>query len=241
VIVLTPRLAARIRDDVSPQRVHVIPSGVDPVAFEARRADPFPDAGRPRVVYVGRLSRQKGVDTLLDVAARLRTPGVRVLLVGDGPERRSLERAIRRRGLDDRVRITGFVPHHEIPAVLQHADVLCLPSRYEELGSVLLEAMRAGLPIVASRTGGIPDAVGPAARLVRPEDVLGFAAAIDALLADRAEAGRLAALGADRVAACDWSQLARRVLQVYRVACGRGAVPAADALTPPAAAAGLTG
>lgn len=220
LIALSPRLAALIGDLVPRGRLHVIPSGVDPAAFSADRPDPFPDAGRPRVVFVGRLTRQKGVHTLVEAAARCRTPELRLLLVGDGPERRSLERAVRRRGLAGRVRMTGFRPHREIPAVLRHADLLCLPSHYEELGSVLLEAMQAGVPIVASDTGGIPDAVGPAARLVAPGDPGALAAAIDALLQDRAEAARLAALGAERVRAWDWELLAGRVLDVYRMALG---------------------
>jgi glycogen synthase len=217
VIALTPRLAALVADLVPRDRLHVIPSGVDAAAFAGDPPDPFPDAGRPRVVYAGRLIRQKGVHTLVDAAARSRTPGLCVLLVGDGPERRSLERAIRWRGLGGRVRITGFVPHREIPAVLRHADLLCLPSHYEELGSVLVEGMQAGVPIVASETGGIPDAVGPAARLVAPGDAAALAVALDALLEDRAEAARLAALGAERARAWDWDCLARRVLDVYRL------------------------
>jgi glycogen(starch) synthase len=220
VIALTPRLAARIGASVSGGRLHVIPSGVDAEAFGKDVSDPFPDAGRPRLVFVGRLSRQKGVDTLVDAVARLRTPGVVALFVGDGPERGRLERAVRRRRLDGRIRITGFRPHREIPAVLRHADLLCLPSRYEELGSVLLEAMQAGVPIVASDTGGIPDAVGPAAQLVPAGDSAALATAIDAVLGDRAEAARLAALGTERVREWDWQHLAHRVLDVYRLTRG---------------------
>ena len=220
VIALTPRLAGHLHaDGVAPQRTRVIPSGVAAAAFAGDPpGDPFPHAGHPRVVYVGRLARQKGVHTLVEAAARLRTPGVSVLLVGDGPERSSLEEAIRRHDVGGRVRITGFLPHREIPAVLRHTDVFCLPSVYEELGSALVEAMQAGVPIVASDTGGIRDAVGPAARLVPPGDPAALAAALDAVLADRRESERLAALGTRRVRAWDWERLADQILDVYRVA-----------------------
>jgi glycogen synthase len=182
--------------------------------------DPVPHLGRPRVVYVGRINRQKGVHTLVEAASLVQTPNVQVLLVGDGPGRASLERSIRRRGLGDRIHITGFRPHREVPAFLRHADLFCLPSRYEEFGSVLLDAMQAKVPIVASNTGGIPDAVGPAGRLVPPGDATALAVAIDSLLGDHAEARRLVALGAERVRAHDWERVADRVLGVYRLALG---------------------
>jgi len=219
VISLTSRLAGRLAADGVPrERVHVIPSGVTAAAFAGRAPDPFPASGRPRVVYVGRLAAQKQAETLVEAAARMRTTGVQVIIVGDGVGRPAVEAAIQRHGVGDRVRITGFKPHRDIPAVLRHADVFCLPSRYEELGSALLEAMQAGLPIVASDTGGVREAVGTAARLVTPGDPGAFAHAIDGLLTQRDEAARLARLGRDRMRRFDWEQLAPQVLGVYRLA-----------------------
>jgi glycogen(starch) synthase len=225
VIALTPRLARHMQDDgVRPHRVHVIPSGVATGAFPAAGAsDRFADLGHPRVVFVGRLAPQKGVCTLVEAAARLRTSGVTVLLVGDGPERPVVEAAIRRLGIGDRVRITGFVPHRDIPAILRHADVFCMPSLYEELGTALLEAMHAGLPVVASRSGGIPDATGDAARLVPAADPAALAVALDALLADPGERARLSSLARERARAWDWSRLADRVSDVYLLAIGEQA------------------
>jgi glycogen synthase len=217
VIALTARLAARITDDgVAPERVRVVGSGVTPAAFAGDPPDPFPAVGRPRIVYIGRLARQKGVEALVEAAALMRTSNVRVLVVGDGPRRGALETAIRRHGLAGRVRIAGFRPHREIPAILRHADVVCLPSLYEELGTALLEAMQAGVPIVASDVGGIPDAVGPAGRLVPAGNPAALAAALDALVCDRAEAARLSRLARERVRAWDWDRLAVQILAVYR-------------------------
>jgi glycosyltransferase involved in cell wall biosynthesis len=197
---------------------------VEPRLFAgAEGHDALAGVPRPRVVFVGRLAHQKGVRHLVDAAALLRTPGASVTLVGDGPERRELERRVAERGVADRVRILGFVPHDEVPAVLAATDVLVLPSIYEELGSVLLEGLQAGRPIVASRTGGIPDALGDAGVLVAPGDPRALAAALDALLADPARRAKLSALARERAAAYDWDVLGERVLGVYRLATGAGA------------------
>jgi glycogen(starch) synthase len=214
VIALTPRLAGLLaRAGVAAERIAVIPSGVAaPSAGEP--ADPFPRVPRPRVLFVGRLHRQKGITTLVDAFARLRTTA-RLVVVGDGPERAALLAAIRRHGLAGRVHLVGFVPHRDVPAAMRHADVLALPSVYEELGTALLEAMQAGLPVVASRTGGIPDAVGDAGVLVPAGDAAALAAGVDGLLGDRRAASRLAALGRDRARRFDWDRLARDVVGVY--------------------------
>jgi glycogen(starch) synthase len=141
-----------------------------------------------------------------------------VLLVGDGPERPALEREVGRLGLGDRVRFLGFVPHDRVPAILTHADLLVLPSLYEELGTVLLEAMWVGLPIVASRTGGIPDVIedGINGLLVPPGDPHTLAGAIDRVLGTPDLARRLAEAASQRAKEYDWEVLAERVLKVYR-------------------------
>jgi glycosyltransferase involved in cell wall biosynthesis len=199
---------------VPAERIHVIPSGVIPADFEPARPDPFAHVGRPRVLFLGRLHRQKGAETLFGAVSRMRS-GADVLVVGDGPERSRLEAAVTAAGLGDRVHFAGFRPHHEVASILAHADVFAMPSVYEELGTALLEAMAAGLPIVASDTGGIPGAAGGAARLVPPGDPVALAAALDDLLAHPAEAARLGALARERAADFDWDGLADQVLDVY--------------------------
>jgi glycogen synthase len=220
VIVLTRRLADRlVAEGLAPGRVHVIPSGVDLRRFARPLPDPAPDLPRPRVLFIGRLAAQKGVSTLLEAVPLLRSPAA-VVLVGDGPQRAALERQAGRLG-PDRVRFQGFVPHAEVPAWLAAADVLALPSVYEELGSVLLEAMAAGLPVVASAVGGIPDALGDAGRLVPPRDPAALAAAVDELLDDPALAARLGDAARRRATAFSWDTLAGRVREVYRAVVER--------------------
>src|SRR5215218_6977881 len=220
VLVITPRLRRLLlADGIDENRVHLIPPGVNPSLFEGPFEDPFAGIGRPRVLFVGRLAPQKGVHTLVEAAGLLEDPSVRVLLVGDGPERKA-----ERIDAGDRLRFLGFFAHERLPAAMAHADVLVLPSLYEELGTVLLEAMWAGLPIVASRTGGILDVIedGVNGLLVPPGDPEALARAIDRLLADRALAYRLSEGARARGKDYDWEVLAGRVLQVYRgVTAGR--------------------
>jgi len=137
--------------------------------------------------------------------------------VGLGPERKALERQTRRLGVGDRLRFEGFVAHERLPAVLAHADLLVLPSFYEELGTVLLEAMQASLPIVASKTGGIPDVIkdGVNGMLMPPGGAKALARAIGRILSDRDLARRLSEGAQERGKDYDWEVLAERILRVY--------------------------
>ncbi|GAB2573296.1 glycogen synthase [Streptomyces capparidis] len=222
VVVLTPTAARHLADDgVPPSRLHVIPSGFSPALFAEGRPDPFPGLPRPRIAYIGRLAPQKGVATLLDAHRHCRVPAA-LLIVGDGPCRPALE--ARARG---RAHFTGFLPHTRIPAVLEHIDVLVLPSVYEELGSVLVEAMAAARPVVAGRVGGIPDLIrdGENGLLADPGDPRSFAAAIDRVLTHPSLATHLGETAHRTARPYAWPRLAERVAGVYDevIARARGA------------------
>ncbi len=216
VIVLAERLGRALESLVDPVRLHLIPSGVDRELFRGPFSDPLPDLPHPRVLFVGRLAPQKGVLRLVQAMPML-LPDAQLVLLGDGPQRSKVEAEIDRLGLRKRLHITGFVHHHHVPAYMAHADVLALPSVYEELGSVLLEAIQAGIPIVASRTGGITEVVrdGREGLLVDAGDPLALAGAINRLLKD-SELRTSLSSGARRSAVdYDWRELARKVLVVY--------------------------
>jgi glycogen(starch) synthase len=217
-ITLTPRAAAALAaDGVPPSRIHVVPSGFLPAEFAESPADPLPRVPRPRVIFVGRLAPQKRPLDLVAIAERL-PPPAHLVIVGDGPQRAALEAQISRTPVRDRIHLVGFVVHRRVLAFFAHADVLVLPSAYEELGTVLIEAMAAGLPVVATRVGGIVNVVQHEVTglLATAGDVAGLAAAVMRLLKDRELAARLAATA--RRYAFDhhsWPVLAQRVQRLY--------------------------
>jgi glycosyltransferase involved in cell wall biosynthesis len=147
---------------------------------------------------LGRLDRMKGYDLLLEALARV--PGARVEVLGDGAERASLEAQARRLGVADRVCFPGWEPDPR--RRLPEWDVFCLPSRSEGFPLSVVEAMLAGLPVVASDVGSIGEAVlaDTSGLLVAKDDVDGLVRALTAVVGSVAERARLGAAGRARAA-----------------------------------------
>jgi 2-deoxystreptamine N-acetyl-D-glucosaminyltransferase/2-deoxystreptamine glucosyltransferase len=222
VVVLTGRTAAALRDDGVPaERVSVIPSGFDPALFAGPRTDAFPGVPRPRIGYVGRLAPQKRVDVLVRAFGQLRGEAS-LVIVGDGPDGEEVRRLAAAGPAAARTTMRGFVDHTAVPDVLSSLDLLVLPSVYEEMGSVLVEAMAAGLPVVASDVGGIPEVVRPGENgvLVPPDDVASLVDALERLAGDPRERARLAACARALSEAYAWPALAARVAHVYAAVLG---------------------
>lgn len=168
------------------KRLVYAPHVVDCTLFRKYKSEAV-SGGEKRIVigYVGRLVREKGLYVLLEALRNLPGP-VRLLTIGEGPEEKHLRRLAAECGLADRVEFCPPVPHAEVPAMLNMLDVLALPSletaKWTELfGRVLIEGMACEVPIVASRSGGIPEVVGDAGTLVSPGDSAALAAALDHL------------------------------------------------------------
>lgn len=224
VITLTDEAAAHLAAvGVDATALRVIPSGVEVGAYRQPHPDPFAHISRPRVVYIGRLTSQKSVHALIDAFARLEHPQAHSVVVGDGPDRAALEALTARHGLGGWVVFTGFPARAVISGVLRHTDVLVLPSRYEELGSVLVEGLAAGVPIVASRVGGIPSVIdhGRSGLLVPPGDADALARCLGDVLRRPALAARLADGARSQPDRYDWERLAGEVLEVYQTAADR--------------------
>jgi glycosyltransferase involved in cell wall biosynthesis len=183
-IVATSQAYLDASDALAPWRAkaHVIPLGCDDVEQPAPTRDEWPSGEGIRLLAVGRLSRYKGFDVLLEALARSRD--ARLLLVGDGECADALRSQSARLGMDARVRFAGNVDDTALLAAYASADAFVLPSlnRGEAFGLVLLEAMRAGRAVVASAIAGsgIGEVVadGETGILVPPGDIDALAAAI---------------------------------------------------------------
>jgi glycosyltransferase involved in cell wall biosynthesis len=229
VIVTTPELAAHVRGRVGPETiVQLVPNGVDPGRFH-----PVPRAREPepRVVYVGRLSPEKNLGVLVEAAGRLRARrALRLVLVGQGPERAALEAAARASGVP--VDFVPVVPHDRLPAQLGGAAAFVLPSLTEGHPKALLEAMACALPCVASDVGGNRAILrdGETGLLFDPRDAGALAERLEAVLADDALAARLgAAARAEVLARYDLGRLvAEEIALLRRVGGGRPAALAAE-------------
>jgi glycosyltransferase involved in cell wall biosynthesis len=214
--------AARLRAlPAAAGKVTTVPNGVDLTRFSPRppdlalRGELELDATLPLVGFFGRLEHRKGVDVLLDAAARVHaTLPASFLFVGDGPLREPL--AARAAALGLPARYVGR--RDDVPELMRLCAVVVLPSRREAFGRVLIEAMATGVPVVASAVGGIQEVCidGVTAVLVPPEDPDALAVAIALTLTDQAATGaRVAAAAADVRARFDLATHAAAVHAVY--------------------------
>lgn len=195
---------------------------------QARRAvrDRYRIGDAPLVLSVSRLVARKGQDTLIRAVARIRrtVPDVRVLIVGDGPDRGRLESLIGRLELARQVQLAGSVPWADLPAHYAAADVFAMPCRtrgfgldVEGLGLVFLEASASGLPVVVGRSGGAPETVRPGrtGMVVDGRNVCELADAVGGLLADPDRAAAWGADGRDWVTrAWNWQASADRLAEL---------------------------
>ena len=220
---------------LDPARVHVVHNGIDPAAYLPTDATDVlqrhgVDPAEPYAIFVGRITRQKGLSHLLRAAADL--PGQLVLCAGapDTPQIAAEVQALvgelqsRRSGV---VWVREMLPKQDVVQLLSHATVFVCPSVYEPLGIVNLEAMACGTAVVASAVGGIPEVVvdGDTGLLVPYDeaDATGFEAGLATrtaeLLADPARAARMGAAGRARaIADFGWDAIALRTREVYEAA-----------------------
>ena len=220
LIAVSQRTADEVQRHYGPLAVPVtvIPNAVDATRFAPRPA-PRPARGPPPLppvlLFVGAYAR-KGLDTAIRALARLRTPGVRLVAVGDGP-RAPYRRLAEELGVTARVRLEPRTPNVE--AWFGQADAFVFPTRYEPFGMVLVEAMASGLPVVTSAVAGAAELVrdGESGRIVPDaEDAGGFAAALDRILEDPARRAAMGRAARDAVLGLTWDMVAERTLAVYR-------------------------
>jgi alpha-maltose-1-phosphate synthase len=213
---------------VPPDRVHVIHNGIDaqqyaPDAGTDVLARHGIDPGQPSVAFVGRVTRQKGLQVLLRAARRLAPEAQLVLCAGqaDTPELQAEVSALAaelRATRSGVIWIPGMLAKPEVIQILSHATAFACPSLYEPLGIVNLEAMACGTAVVASAVGGIPEVVddGRTGLLVPPDDDAALATALNSLIADPARAAEFGARGRARaVAEFSWDSIAAQTAALY--------------------------
>jgi glycosyltransferase involved in cell wall biosynthesis len=206
---------------VAANRIAVVPDGVDihrapdPATRDLLREFGIP-AGAPLAVQVAQLVGHKDpVNFVRAVAyARVQRPDLHGLLVGEGPLRDDVERAIEELGLEDVLHLAGY--RTDADALIAAADVVVLSSREEGMGSVLLDALAFGRPIAATRAGGIPEVVDEECGVLAPtRDPRGLGEAIARIVNDRELADRLGACGRLRAAQFSVERMTDRTIEVY--------------------------
>ena len=206
VVPVSAPLAGRLQAaGIPPRRLHLVPNAYAPLfrpedRVTARRRLGLPEEGKV-IGWVGRLSREKGPDVAIRALAGVRDRNWVAVFLGDGPERPALERLAAEQGVASRIRWMGT--WSGAGAVMAAFDVLLLSSRTEGTPVVLLEAAAAGVPIVATAVGGVPDLLNDAegTSLAPPDDPAALAERLASVLDRPEEALRLASTRYDRLAA----------------------------------------
>jgi starch synthase len=219
--------------EINPERIRVIRNGIDTAEYAPDLATGVlerhgVDPSRPYVIFVGRITRQKGLPVLLRAAARLDPAAQLVLCAGqaDTPDQLAevtelvtgLRNTRHGGGRSGVVWIPEMLAKREIIQLLTHATAFACPSLYEPLGIVNLEAMACGTAVVASRVGGIPEVVadGETGLLVPPGDPVELADALNALVRDAGRAQGMGRAGRARaVAEFGWAAVAAQTAALY--------------------------
>ncbi len=198
----------------------IIPNGISLNRFGADIV-PWPQFmdGKQNILFVGRFEKRKGAKFLLRAipSIRERYPNTRFIFVGDGILLPGFQRFVERRGWHD-VLFTGYVSDEELPRYFASADIFCSPATGgESMGVVLLEAMAAGKPVVASNIDGYATVInsGIDGLLVPPRDSAALASSIERLLESDALRSRFSAAGLQKARDYAWPQVATRVLDYY--------------------------
>lgn len=197
------------------ERLAYTPNGVDRELFLDRRG-----IRKKQIIAVGTLRWQKGYPTLIEAFSRLRAPGYRLVIVGEGPDRSALEELVSRLSLEGAVELAGGRSHAEIASLLNESEIYVMPSVSEGFPKALLEGIACGLPVVATDVGSCRELARGVGLCVPPGDAGELAAALDRMISD----GPLREGFASRTAAAagryDWRAAARLVERTYRELLG---------------------
>lgn len=228
--VCVSRASLRMISRYFADRYRIIPNGID-YPFFASEAPPIPELmdHKRNILFVGRQEKRKGLPYLLEAYRKLKPemPDTRLVIVGpDGGIRAACMRYVEQHQIQD-VNFVGLVPYEDLPRYYRSADVFCAPNTgHESFGIILLEAMAAGAPIVASDISGFRDVLdhGKHGLLVPPKDSDALASAIKNVLSDRDASEAMAAAGPAHARQFSWDEVSSQVLAYYEetLAAGNG-------------------
>ncbi len=227
---------------VSGDKIISVPTGINLKRFDPARtdlADMRARLGIPREAFVigiiAVLRNAKGHRFLLQALQRLTPefPQLRLLIAGEGPQGRNIRNLIVDLGLEQQVMMLGH--QEDIPSLLKALDVFVLPAQEEALGTALIEATAMGVPVIATRIGGIPEVVGEAGLLFPSEDVDALVTHLRALIRSPKLAARMREQGKARARELyDENLMVRRTEALYLEACGQTRAPTSPPSPPPA-------
>lgn len=226
-MVLAPstKINRALRDWGVTAPVETLPTGVDAAMFAERDVEEMSDF-RERfgitpderlLTFVGRLGKEKNVDRLIDAMARVRTPGARLLVVGNGPYRAELDEHIARLGITERVTFTGYLNRADVRSAYLNSEALFFASKSETQGLVIAEAMASGLPVVAVDDLAISDAVTDGENgFLTADDPAALAEAADTVMGNAALRSAMSRVSLERAEDLCIDNQAARLLDVYR-------------------------
>ncbi len=230
VLTATTHFLAEATRKYSPEgkEIHVIPFGVDleifnPDLYPKKLNDQPDNAEQPfRIGFLKHLRTKYGPDILIESTRVLRDRGlnIRTIIGGVGEDEDDLRKLAREKGVHRIVDFVGRIPHEEVPVFLASLDIFCMPSRWESetFGVAAVEAEAMEVPVVATKVGGVPEAVddGVTGILVPPNDTIALSDAIESLLSDPEKRRVMGAAGREFVKAnYDWLENAGRMEKIY--------------------------
>ncbi|MHC1585585.1 MAG: glycosyltransferase family 4 protein [Candidatus Syntropharchaeia archaeon] len=228
VIVCSESMKKEVQDLFDVENISVIPNGVDISKFDFsvnKKAvkERFCGSDGKMILFVGRLVYQKGVNVLIGAMPEVlsKKEKVMLLIVGEGPMRKQLEKDAAYLGIPDSVVFTGYLNDRDVRSLLKSADVTVVPSLYEPFGIVALEAMAAKTPVIVSNVGGLAEVVGEGEGIrVPPDSSERLACAILKILSDKEEDKRrreeMVERAFKKVLSLNWKAISESIIDAYR-------------------------
>lgn len=226
VISPSQELVKHAKEQGCKKDIKVVPHGVD-----VTRVNPHIDGSMAReklgikddeimVLSIQRLVKKKGVNYLIDAVFDVvkKSPDVKFVIVGDGPERESIMKLARKLKVSNNIALTGFIPSKDLARYYSACDIFILPSLYEQFGLVLVEAMACGKPVISTKVGAIPEVVddGKTGLLVEPKNPRQLAGAIIKLANDKDLRRKMGRDGRRRAKTkYDWDTVVEEYLEIY--------------------------